>query len=62
MDEGGVGNSFLKSSHFSQVVSSCHSAPLHRPHHLLLPERHLAGEEGAREGGEVGGDGQDWNR
>ena len=44
------------------MVPSCHCTSLHRPHHLLLPERHLAGEEGARAGGQAGGDGQDWDR
>ena len=44
------------------MVPSCHCPSLHRAHHLLLPERHLAGEEGARARGEAGGDGQDWDR
>ena len=45
-----------------QVVPPCHCPSLHRPHHLLLPERHPAGEEGARARGQARGDGQNWNR
>ena len=37
------------------MVPPCHSAPLHRAHHLILPQRDTARPEGAREGRQNGG-------
>ena len=37
------------------MVPPCHSAPLHRAHHLILPQCDPAGPEGAREGRQTGG-------
>ena len=55
---------FLNNFHLPtfQVVSSSDRPPLHRADHLLLPERHLAREEGARAGGQAWGDGPHWTR
>ena len=37
------------------MVPPRHSAPLHRAHHLILPQCDPAGPEGAREGRQTGG-------
>ena len=37
------------------MVPAGHSAPLHRAHHLILPQRDTARPEGAREGCQTGG-------